>query len=703
MGKTSLVAALANVCGYQLCRINLSDQTDLIDLFGSDLPVEGGSPGQFAWKDAEFLRALQEGHWVLLDEMNLAPQAVLEGLNAVLDHRGTVYIPELGRSFQRHPSFRIFAAQNPLHQGGGRKGLPKSFLNRFTKVYVQELSGEDVLLVCRNLFPDIPEPWVQGMITYITRLQEEVIVEQSFGREGAPWEFNLRDVIRWASQVQQPGLGLVHPAQFVSTLFLQRFRCESDRDAALQLFRGVFYDLDSDVGEPPHLTVAPAFLKIGRFVNKRSGSLLNRPAGIVLQAHLSALESISASLANGWLSILTGPRRSGKSSLVRLMANLTGTTLEEISINNATDASDILGSFEEVDSRVRLQKLLQTFSHYIDKVIATYNGSRLVAAELLHQSIGILTSSMPEGISTADVSTAASRLRDVLASSTQDDLPRIDELLRTLDAILEIQDGLGRFEWVDGPLVRALKDGSWILLDGANLCNPSVLDRLNSLCENNGRLTLNERGAVNGEVETLTPHPNFRLFMCVDSQFGELSRAMRNRGVEISLLPLEKSEDWMRILDYWSLPTNYLARLSSLSTLPSGFDAVRRGIRYDISEVLQDSIPVGSVSSSDSTVSSLLGMIPRLRLPAESALHQRALAYFTVQSASPSNLALLIKVLHEVVQNIPHLQSTLSTVDNLPTSHVLALIHHMRTSLSVSKNIPVEVLLAQVCVIAMIC
>jgi midasin len=111
VGKTSLITALANVSGHRLCRINLSDQTDLIDLFGSDLPLEGGGPGEFVWKDAAFLKALQEGHWVLLDEMNLAPQAVLEGLNAVLDHRGTVFIPELGRSFTRHPSFRIFAAR----------------------------------------------------------------------------------------------------------------------------------------------------------------------------------------------------------------------------------------------------------------------------------------------------------------------------------------------------------------------------------------------------------------------------------------------------------------------------------------------------------------------------------------------------------------------------------------------------------------
>jgi len=197
VGKTSLVTALANISGHTLCRINLSDQTDLVDLFGSDLPVEGSGPGEFAWKDAEFLKAMQEGHWVLLDEMNLAPQAVLEGLNAVLDHRGVVYIPELGRSFTRHPSFRIFAAQNPLHQGGGRKGLPKSFINRFTKVYLEDLQPNDLVLVCRHLFPECDEDVLRAMIAFNTRLNQEIQLKRAFAREGSPWEFNLRDVIRW--------------------------------------------------------------------------------------------------------------------------------------------------------------------------------------------------------------------------------------------------------------------------------------------------------------------------------------------------------------------------------------------------------------------------------------------------------------------------------------------------------------------------
>jgi len=137
VGKTSLIEALAKASGHKLVRINLSEQTDISDLMGSDLPVDndsegegGGGGAKFSWCDGVFLRALKNGDWVLLDELNLASQSVLEGLNSCLDHRAQVYISELSKTFDCPKSFRVFAAQNPLAQGGGRKGLPKSFLNR---------------------------------------------------------------------------------------------------------------------------------------------------------------------------------------------------------------------------------------------------------------------------------------------------------------------------------------------------------------------------------------------------------------------------------------------------------------------------------------------------------------------------------------------------------------------------------------------
>ncbi|XP_037082388.1 midasin-like [Pollicipes pollicipes] len=134
--------------------------------------------------------------------LNLASQSVLEGLNACLDHRGSVFVPELGRTFalQRGVT-RIFACQNPLHEGGARKGLPKSFLNRFTQVFVEPLSQDDLEhIVLSTRLPAggrcPPAADVRRMADFSRRLNAAVHGRREFGQRGGPWEFNLRDITR---------------------------------------------------------------------------------------------------------------------------------------------------------------------------------------------------------------------------------------------------------------------------------------------------------------------------------------------------------------------------------------------------------------------------------------------------------------------------------------------------------------------------
>ena len=64
----------------------------------------------------------------------------------------------------------------------------------------------------------------------------------------------------------------------------------------------------------------------------------------------------------------------------------------------------------------------------------------------------------------------------------------------------------------------------------------SVLDRLNALLEPGGVLCVSERGSIDGSIPSITPHQNFKLFFAMDPRFGEISRAMRNRGIEIYIL-----------------------------------------------------------------------------------------------------------------------------------------------------------------------
>ena len=85
----------------------------------------------------EFFRSCAFHLTFMMFQLNLASQSVLEGLNACLDHRAEVSIPELRQTFYvQRGKTRIFACQNPMYEGGGRKGLPQSFLNRFTQVHV---------------------------------------------------------------------------------------------------------------------------------------------------------------------------------------------------------------------------------------------------------------------------------------------------------------------------------------------------------------------------------------------------------------------------------------------------------------------------------------------------------------------------------------------------------------------------------------
>ena len=109
------------------------------------------------------------------------------------------------------------------------------------------------------------------------------------------------------------------------------------------------------------------------------------------------------------------------------------------------------------------------------------------------------------------------------------------ELMKVSRLISRKDVASGCFEWTDSLLVKALREGRWLLIDNVNLCSPSVLDRLNGLLEPEGQLALSERGVVDGGVPCVRPHEQFRLFLAMDPRHGEISRAMRNRGVEIYL------------------------------------------------------------------------------------------------------------------------------------------------------------------------
>lgn len=151
------------------------------------------------WQDGPVLKAIKNGAWLLLDEMNLASQSILEALNSCFDFRNEIYVAELNRRFQfdRLNSCRFFACQNSARDGGGRKALPKSFLNRFTKIYVESMNEADMYAIIQQCLTRLNDTNTADFYIQLHKLSNQFI-SMSGGNSfaGAPYEYNLRDLLR---------------------------------------------------------------------------------------------------------------------------------------------------------------------------------------------------------------------------------------------------------------------------------------------------------------------------------------------------------------------------------------------------------------------------------------------------------------------------------------------------------------------------
>ena len=75
----------------------------------------------------------------------------------------------------------------------------------------------------------------------------------------------------------------------------------------------------------------------------------------LLPSQQGVLECVLQTISRGWMCILVGGAAVGKTSLARTAAQLAGQQLTEIALTGGTDTADLLGGFEQLEPKRKVQ------------------------------------------------------------------------------------------------------------------------------------------------------------------------------------------------------------------------------------------------------------------------------------------------------------------------------------------------------------
>ncbi|MDP3791387.1 MAG: AAA family ATPase [Candidatus Omnitrophota bacterium] len=458
VGKTSFIRYLANKTHNNFRRFNLSGQTEKLEFIGGFKPDERGV---FIWHKGILIEAMQKGHWLVLDEINLAPSQVIERLNSLLDDDEFLVITEhenekwvqsevydkqknrllksdpsaikkdsddteyllikSAKLYRIHPDFRLFATMNPADaEYAGRKRFSPALMNRFRVKWIDEFHRDE---------PDVRQILQERYGKYLPNWLLEAALDVHFqmhekGKELADGKiyYTIRHLMRWLGRVKEAGVKDENELRRIAALeakevygdglsdessqkYLKMGRENADRvrekglyDILKEKFGADFQDDDIQIGNKDGKVY---FGNIGVPINGRQESYIPAYPLNLTYSTSRYLKKLAKAVLRNEPILLVGPTGGGKTAFVRQLADLVNMNFISLDLDGQTDVAELIGQF------------------------------------------------IPE-------------------------------------------EKTDKYKWHPGALLEALETGSWILIDELNLAEPEVLERINSLLDDDGILVVTE-------------------------------------------------------------------------------------------------------------------------------------------------------------------------------------------------------------------
>ena len=521
-GKTHTIQYLSNQLypshhsTHRILTIPLADTSiDVKSLIGTYISSTT-KPGTFEWMEGALTKAVRAGRWVVFDDIDRASTEMLVTIAGITrslrpcvpGRRAQLSIP--GRTaVEAGDGFAVFATRSISPDAS----TPAVFLGHqeFHEVTLEPPSNDDIFAILSARFATLPSEIIAPLVAIWQQLRP---LGKISGQVKAR-SIGLRDLEKWCDRIARTMPSTSSSAgPFANPAFQDEIMLEaadifiasldtkpSSLDKRLKMVNIIATGINMDEERAlslldrrkPVLELAPSSrqLIIGRShlptaapEKRRSVPASSRPFALT-KPSLVLLERLAAGITTAEPLLLVGETGTGKTTAVQYIADTCRKPLTALNLSMQTESSDLLGGFKPIDASVaarfihaKWQKLFcESFSMskstngaYIEAAAKALSGRKWSrCAELWSSSakraVDKLGKSNPETPVEKGSDSPRKRRKVINTKAAKLAVQWQGLLVEIADFDLHHVKMKSKlvFSFVEGPLVKALTSGEWLV------------------------------------------------------------------------------------------------------------------------------------------------------------------------------------------------------------------------------------------------
>lgn len=222
-GKTKLAESIAALFHQPVHSINCSVDLDAESLLGFKTVVQKEGQTLIDFVEGPVVKAMKEGHFLYIDEINMAKAETLPILHSVLDYRRMLTNPFTGEVIRAHPNFGVIAAINEGYIG--TTPMNEALKNRFISFSIPYITGEQLRELVEEYFPQLDANLQQQMLSLAEDLKQQAI--NGLLSEEAASIRSLLDAIELAQYM--------NPLRAIQYAIAEKLEDQSERELVIEL------------------------------------------------------------------------------------------------------------------------------------------------------------------------------------------------------------------------------------------------------------------------------------------------------------------------------------------------------------------------------------------------------------------------------------------------------------------------------------